>query len=317
MSLTFEYVPDAIALPEGAPPLLNAHGLTVDPSSGHIYFEYEIDTSTGVDPGSVQSLVEYVPILGDDGRVSSFEGTLIGDELLSGGTPHGLRIDPPSEALLHTNNNCVFRKTDIKGNVDWEVVNPPNNASEYWPYRPTDAVIAPPGSDNLYLTDGYGSSYVHLYSAATGEYKGLTFGGTDGDDPAAHGSLSCPHMITWDARPGVDLILIADRSNGRLEYYNLDGTYNSTLFDKGDADCPIQQPCDVNIAYDTNMALVPDLAGNTVVLDADGTIASVVNCSAVEGFTHPHDAVWVGEGADGFLVGSWNPGYLGYWRRVD
>jgi len=204
----------------------HGHGLAKD-VDGIVYLTYVVD---GEPSPTDQCLVVFTP---DPVTGLYGEGVLVGDAALSQGTPHGLRIDySGSEAsLYHANNNQVIRKTTLSGEMIWTGgLMPPNNESDFWPYMPTDAVVAPPGSSNLYVSDGYGSSYVHLMDAGTGEWTGLTFGG-NGDDSAAHGNLNTPHGINWD--PRVELLLISDRSNGRLEYFNLDGSFNSTAVDAG------------------------------------------------------------------------------------
>ena len=37
-------------------------------------------------------------------------------------------------------------------------------------------------------------------------------------------------------------------------------------------------------------------------------------CESPQGFKHPHDAIWLANGD--IAVCTWNPGRLGYWRRL-
>ena len=59
-------------------------------------------------------------------------------------------------------------------------------------YSPTNLAIAPNG--DIYVGDGYGSSYINQYNSK-GEFI-RTFGGK-GKEP---GQLDCPHGITVDLR---------------------------------------------------------------------------------------------------------------------
>jgi len=177
----YVYDPTAFKLPSDSPPMLHGHGLAKD-LDGTIYFTYVVNATT---PGpNDRCLVQFAPQNG----VYSGEGKMIGDPLLSQGTPHGLRIDSDSD-LYHANNNQVVRKTSLDGTIKWTTFDPPNNDSAYWPYMPTDAVVAPPGSNNLFVSDGYGSSFVHLMDAESGEWSNLTFGGPSGGG-SDHGQLN-------------------------------------------------------------------------------------------------------------------------------
>ena len=86
-------------------------------------------------------------------------------------------------------------------------------------YSPTNLAIAPNG--DIYVGDGYGSSFINQYNA-NGEFI-RTFGGK-GKKP---GQLDCPHGITVDLRGPQPLLLVADRGNNRLQYFSLDGRHVS------------------------------------------------------------------------------------------
>jgi hypothetical protein len=252
--LRYKYDETLLQLPADAPEMLNGHGLAKD-VDGNVYFTYELASDAA--KGAAQCLVRFSP---SDGYAI---GVMEGDGALSEGTPHGLRIDygggVSAAQLYHANNNQAIRKTDLNGSVLWTGgLTPPNNASEYWPYMPTDAVVAPPGGEKLFVADGYGSSYVHVMDAATGEWldPDASFGGGGG---AAHGELHTPHGINWDGRAGRERLVISDRSNGRIEYYNLDGTYNATAADNSTI-VDLSQPCNVDLDLERGLALVPDVS---------------------------------------------------------
>src|SRR5437016_10570899 len=84
-------------------------------------------------------------------------------------------------------------------------------------YSPTNLAIAPNG--DFYVGDGYGSSYINQYNKK-GEFI-RTFGGK-GKEP---GQLDCPHGLAVDTRGASPVLVVADRSNNRLQYFSLDGKH--------------------------------------------------------------------------------------------
>jgi len=85
------------------------------------------------------------------------------------------------------------------------------------PYTPTNLAVAPNG--DLYVADGYGSSYVNQYNSK-GEYI-RTFGGL-GAEP---GQLNNPHGIWMDTRGPEPVVIVADRRNYRLQTFTLAGKH--------------------------------------------------------------------------------------------
>jgi hypothetical protein len=154
------------------------------------------------------------------------------------------------------------------------------------------------------IADGYGSSMIHALKASDGIYAGKSWGGLG----SAHGELNCPHGITFDPRR--KLLLTADRGNKRLEYFTTSGFYHSTIEAK-----EITAPCNADIWGE--YVLVPDLNGPVIILDKDNQVISVVEVGQLlgaHGFKHPHDAIWLANGD--IAVCTWNPGRLGYWKRL-
>jgi hypothetical protein len=285
----FQYVPEKLVLPPEVK-MRHGHGLCHD-AQGHIYFTFEpekVDAST-------RCLVRFEP----DGSGATLLGP---DNALAFGAPHGLSIQVEKDGtpvLYHANNDATVHKTTVDGRVLW---------TQKWPaqmgnYKPTDAV-APPGGERVLVADGYGSSMIHALKSADGIYAGKSWGGLG----AAHGELNCPHGITYDPRR--QLLLTADRGNKRLEYFTLSGQYHSTI------QAPqITAPCNADIQGD--YVLVPDLDGPLVILDKENCVVSVVEVGKLlgeRGFKHPHDAIWLPNGD--IVVCTWNPGRIGYWKRV-
>lgn len=308
-SFRWEYDESLLKVPADAPPMLHGHGLAKD-TSGNIYFTYVVANASSED----RCLVKFSP------SDSYALGQMQGDPTLSQGTPHGLRIDYESDEmayLYHSNNDQVVRKTDLNGSIKWTGgQTPPNNESIFWPYMPTDAVVAPPGGSLLFVADGYGSSYIHVMNSSTGTWLNpdFSFGGLG----VEHGKFHTPHGINWDGRIGRSHLVVSDRSNARIEYFNLDGTYYSTMADNSTV-ATISQPCNVDIDIERGLALVPDLDGPVFVLDREnsevGKVEPLDEVGIDSGFDHPHDAIFFPNGD--IAICTWNPGRLGYWRRMN
>ena len=285
----YEYVPSKLALPKEVQ-MRHGHGLCRD-GAGNIYFTFEPEKVEA----NTRCLVKFNP----DGTDAILLGV---DNALAYGAPHGLNIDVEADgtaALYHANNDATVHKTTLDGKVIWTQKWAPQMGN----YKPTDAVV-PPGSDKVLIADGYGSSMIHGLKKKDGVYAGKSWGGSG----ATHGELNCPHGITYDPRR--KLLLAADRGNKRLEYFNLNGSYHSTVQAK-----EITAPCNADIWG--NFVLVPDLDGPLNILDGDNRVISVIEVGKLlgaNGFKHPHDAIFLENGD--IVVCTWNPGRLGYWKRL-
>lgn len=285
----YEYVPSRLVLPPEAR-MRNGHGLCLD-SAGNIYFTFEPEKVEA----ATRCLVKFAP----DGTNPQFLGA---DNALAPGTPHGLTFAPEANgggALYHANNDGTVHKTNLAGDILW---------TRKWPammgnFKPTDIAVAPDGS-RIFVADGYGSSMIHALKTADGVYAGKSWGGAG----KQNGELSCPHAITYDPRR--KQLLICDRSNQRLQYYGLDGFYQSTL------QMPeMKAPC--NTDFQGEFVLVPNLDGPMLILNGNNELVSTIEVGKLlgaQGFTHPHDAIWLANGD--IAVCCWNPGRLGYWRKL-
>lgn len=285
----YQYEPEKLVLPPEVK-MKNGHGLCLD-TQGNIFFTFEPDKVED----QTRCLVRFAP----DGTGATLLGA---DNALAHGVPHGLNIHVGKDGhavLYHANNDATVHKTNLDGHILWTQKWTPQMGN----YKPTDSVASPEG-DRLFVADGYGSSMIHALKAADGVYAGKSWGGLGHE----HGELNCPHGVTYDPRR--KLLLTADRGNKRLEYFTLSGFYHSTIEAK-----EITAPCNADIRGEH--VLVPDLDGPLVILDKDNQVVSVIEVGKLlgdRGFRHPHDAIWLANGD--IAVCTWNPGRLGYWRRL-
>jgi DNA-binding beta-propeller fold protein YncE len=136
--------------------------------------------------------------------------------------------------------------------------------------RPTNLAVAPNG--DLYVSDGYGNSRVHRFSA-TG--KLIASWGEPGTGP---GEFMLPHGIAVD--PSGD-VFVSDRESDRIQVFNRDGKYLREITD-------VQRPTQVVIArgrmYVSELGwrtgqrsfrsgtIERDLPSRVSVLDANGNV---------------------------------------------
>ena len=169
-------------------------------------------------------------------------------------------------------------------------------------FCPTNVAFAPNG--DLYVGDGYGSSYIHRYTK-DGEYKSLI-----AKPGAGEGQVSCPHGLWVDDRDGDPKLVVADRSNRRLQYFTLDGKHVKFVTEG------MRLPCRMVLRGEE--MLIPDLESVVTIVDKSNKVVATLgdgHPSALRGatrdkfipgkFIHPHGAIWLHNGD--ILVCEWVP----------
>jgi len=119
-------------------------------------------------------------------------------------------------------------------------------------YVPTNLAVASNG--DIYVADGYGSSYINQYDRKGGFIR--TFGGGKTREP---GSLNSPHGIFIDRRGTMEELVTAERSNNRLQYLSLEGRHLRFVTED------MNLPCHFHFRGD--LMLIPDLAARVLILD--------------------------------------------------
>jgi len=288
----FQWVSGWARLPQGVERFGNTHGCMVVDSQDRLYVN--TDTERAV-------------------MVFERDGTFVGawGEELKGGL-HGMAIakDDAGEFLLlaHTGRHEVLRTT-LGGEVVWTIGWPETagvyeNAGEY---RPTGVALGPNG--HVYVADGYGKSWVHEYDA---EREYVRSWGGPGTEP---GQFKTPHGIWIDTRGAEPLVLVADRENGRLQWFDLDGKFVKML------DRDLRRPCSVYQRGD--LLAVADLAGRVTLVGEQGGALVQLGDNPDPGlrarndvapeqwkdgeFLSPHSVAWDSQGD--LYVMDWN--YLG------
>jgi DNA-binding beta-propeller fold protein YncE len=229
----------------------NTHGVCED-SQGHIYIHHTVNAASE----SSDSMV----IFDANGRFVKSWG-----KQFKGGA-HGLHIRREGSTeflyLCDTQRGLVV-KTTLDGEEVFTIGYPdqsdaykPNPDGSKKKYSPTNLAIAPNG--DIYVGDGYGSSFVNVYDS-NGKYL-RTFGGP-GKEP---GQLNCPHGIILDDRGTTPIMMIADRANNRIQTFTLAG--EPIAFLGG-----VNLPCYFDFGK-RGETVVPDLGARVTLLDRNNKV---------------------------------------------
>jgi hypothetical protein len=118
-------------------------------------------------------------------------------------------------------------------------------------YRPTNVAIAPNG--DIYVGDGYGSSFINQYNQKAEFIR--TFGGlgTRADQ------LDCPHGLWVDTREETPLLVVTDRGNSRLQRFTLGGKHVDSIVGTSKMPCYLHER--------NGEVVIPDLLSKVVILD--------------------------------------------------
>jgi DNA-binding beta-propeller fold protein YncE len=129
-------------------------------------------------------------------------------------TPHAIRIDPQGNVwTTDAASSMVYKfSPDGKKLMEIEVGGQPNPCGAFC--STTDIAFAPNG--NLFIADGYRNARILEYSP---QGKKIREWGTAGTGP---GQFRLPHSIQIDEN---NVVYVADRENGRIEKFDLQGKY--------------------------------------------------------------------------------------------
>ena len=254
----------------------NTHGVVED-SQGQIYVHHTVH-STSERPDSMV-------VFDRKGKfVRSWGGEFRG-------IAHGLHIrkEGRDEFLYLTLNaanpkispqpptHAAVIKATPKGEVVWKIAGPPD-VDAYKPgadgtpkrYNPTNVAIAPNG--DVYVGDGYGSSFINQYNAKGDHIR--TFGGRG----SQAGQLAEPHGIWMDTRLADPVLVVADRRNNRLQRFTLDGRHVD--FIPG-----LRLPC--HFDEHKGLVVIPDLHGRVTLMDRRNQLVQHLGDSNAPNWNNP------------------------------
>lgn len=230
----------------------NTHGVCED-SQGHIYIHHTVH-STSESPDTMV-------VFDQEGKfVRSWGGQFKGGA-------HGLCIRKEgSEEFLYL---CDFQhgivtKRTPKGEEVFTLGYPAESPAYQGKngiapsYKPTNVAIAPNG--DFYVGDGYGSSYINQYDQQARFIR--TFGGLGKEA----GQLDCPHGLWVDTRVEPPVLVVADRSNARLQRFTLDGKHIDFILGTTKMPCHFHER--------GGEVVIPDLWSKVVILGSGNKVAA-------------------------------------------
>jgi DNA-binding beta-propeller fold protein YncE len=200
--------------------------------------------------------------------------------------PHGIYADAGDDLFLADDLDHTVRKVSRDGSKTRFVLGTSGKPAPWQGggifNRPTHIAISPVSGD-VFITDGYGNSRVHRFTA---KGRHVLSWGEPGDLP---GQFSLPHNLTIlpDGR-----VVVCDRENFRIQVFSEDGKY----LDQWHMHRPIAIASDADYVYVGEAGAppvqkgVPNLGLRVSVLDHSGAL--------VTRFGNPQG----GEGPDQFLA---------------
>ncbi len=220
----------------------NTHGVCED-SQGRIIVKHTVGAGSEKDDAIVMfdAKGKFVRSWG-----AEFKGGAHGLHLNREGGEEFLYLADPSRHLMV--------KTTLEGREVFTLKYPEesglyNSGEEY---HPTNVATAPNG--DFYVADGYGKSWIHQYNAQAKYIR--SFGGPGKE----RGQTQCSHGLMVDTRGQEPVLVVADRSNRRLQYFSLDGRHLRFVTQELRAPCHFHQRGGV--------LLIPDLESRVTLFDA-------------------------------------------------
>lgn len=256
--LAFEWLPGWFQLPEGMS-LGNTHGGIAFDRAGQVYVNTDTERA--------------ILVFGPDGGYRRSFGSAF-----AGGLHGMVLVEEQGQEVIYAVHHAqhAILKLDLAGHLLWSRGAPleaPGLYAEASQFHPTAIAVAPGG--DLYVADGYGSSWLHRFRA-DGSYV-ASFGGP-GVEP---GLFQTCHGMSIDTSGQRPELWIADRENHRLQVFDLEGRFLRVV------EADLRRPCSVMRHGDQRV--VADLAGRISLLSADGRLLAHLG-------ENPDPAQWANNG---------------------
>lgn len=169
-------------------------------------------------------------------------------------------------ASAEDDSGSAVLEVDLDGRVLRRLPRPPAELYRDGQYRPTCAVAFDArygGNGDIWVADGYGSNLVHRFTSASEHVAALT--GLEGA-----GSFEVPHALLIDTRHGDPELYVADRANGRIQVYDMDGTYRRAV-----GEAFLSRPTWMAV-HDGWLFVVEFLPPRLTVLDVDDQLVTII-----------------------------------------
>ncbi len=153
-------------------------------------------------------------------------------------------------------------KLKLDGTIEWSIKYPAesNICKDANGFKPCAVTVGTDGF--IYVADGYGSNHIFKFDKDRKFVK--AFGGSGKEE----GKFNTCHGIAFDARGEKPLLLVCNRNNDRVEYWDLEGNFVKVI------QKDLRMPAAVHIRGDN--ALIPELKGRATLLDKTGAIIAQV-----------------------------------------
>ena len=231
----------------------NTHGVCED-SQGNIYIHHTVNAAS-------QSLDTMV-VFDEKGKFVRSWG-----KQFKGGA-HGLSIRKEgSEEFLYLCDyqHGIVTKRTLKGEEVFTLGYPaeslayrPKSDGSAVAYRPTNVAFGRNG--DIYVGDGYGSSFINQYNQNAQFIR--TFAGFGKDDD----HVDCPHGLWVDMRSATPLLVVTDRGNSRLQRFTLEGKHADSI------DGTSKMPCFLDER--NGEVVIADLLSKVVILDRQNNVVT-------------------------------------------
>lgn len=231
----YRWVKNWGARPDGKD-LGNTHGCVAHDSEGRIYVNTDTQDAVMIYDASGKLLKTW----GKD-----FAGGMHGMQIVKEGEREFLYA-------VHTSRHEVLKCT-LDGDVQWTVGWPETSGvyEKKEQYNPTSIAVLPDGA--FFVADGYGLSWIHKYDKDHKYVKSFAGPGTE------PGKCRTPHGLLLDTRVTPPVLMVADRENGRLQTFDLDGKFLSVISGM------LRRPCHMHLRG--KELVVADLAGRVTILN--------------------------------------------------
>lgn len=177
-----------------------------------------------------------------------------GDDILK--DAHGIFIDAEDNIYCVERETHVMHKFTTDGELLMTLGTMDKPGAEGEPFNlPTDFALGPDGE--MFISDGYGNARIHKYSPDGALIKSW---GKSGTGP---GEFDLPHCVRVDPR---NRVMVADRSNNRIQFFTLDGEYIEEWRD-------LLQPDTIFIDED-DLVYIAELDQRVTIMTLDGEVVS-------------------------------------------